>query len=84
MTGFNDSNETIRVYISNSYGEGFAGHKEVESGTTLGELSNQECGGANPDLFMIRHNGSKDPSSSTVLSNEDTVSFTPTKIKGAA
>lgn len=87
MTGFgNESGSpsgSITIYLSNSYGASFAGNKEISAGTTIGDLFRQECGDADPDLFMIRHNGDRDPSSNTVLVDNDTVSFTPVKIKGA-
>lgn len=88
MTGFgNESGSpsgSITIYLSNSYGRSFAGNKTIPAGFTIGDLFKQECGDADSNLFMIRHNGDKDPSSTTVLQDNDTVSFTPVKIKGAS
>jgi sulfur carrier protein ThiS len=68
------------LYINND-GSGFADHIEVDEGTTVKQLFEQQVEGS-PENYLIRVN--RQPTSAgQVLQDGDRVSITPTKIEGA-
>ena len=73
----------MKVLFINNQGAGFADHIEVHEGITVSELFAQRAKGSKPDDFLIRVNRLP-ASSDQVLQPGDRVSFTPTKIEGAA
>ena len=73
----------MRVLFINNDGGGFADHIEVEAGTTVARLFAQRLPGRKAADFLIRVNRQAS-SADEVLSEGDRVSFTPTKIEGAA
>ena len=67
----------------NNDGGGFADYVDVAAGTTVAQLFEQQIGSAKPENYLIRVN--RQPvSNDYVLQEGDRVSFTPTKIEGAA
>jgi hypothetical protein len=73
----------MRVLFINNQGAGFADHIEVNEGITVSDLFSQRAKGSKPDDYLIRVNRLP-ASSDQVLQPGDRVSFTPTKIEGAA
>ena len=70
------------LYINND-GGGFADHIEVTEDTTVQELFNKRVGTGREANYLIRVN--RQPvARDQVLVDGDRVSFTPTKIEGAA
>jgi hypothetical protein len=72
----------MRILFINNDGGGFAGHTEVEEGTTASGLFEQKLPGRDPQDFLIRVN--RQPAADQVLQEGDRVSITPTKVEGAA
>ena len=73
----------MRIMFINNDGGGFADHIEVADGTTVAALFGQRAPGRKADDFLIRVN--RQPATADqVLCEGDRVSFTPTKIEGAA
>ena len=73
----------MRILFINNDGGGFAGHTEVEEGTTTSQLFGQKLPGREPQDFLIRVN--RQPAAADqVLQEGDRVSITPTKVEGAA
>ena len=73
----------MRILFINNDGGGFADHIEVEPSTTLAKLFAQRLPEARAAHYLIRVN--RQPASADqVLQEGDRVSFTPTKIEGAA
>jgi hypothetical protein len=73
----------MTILFINSDGGGFADHIAVDDGTTVAALFAQKMPGRKPADFLIRVN--RLPSTSDqILRDGDRVSFTPTKIEGAA
>ena len=72
----------MRVLVINNDGGGFADYLEVEAGTTVAQLFQQQVKHARPRDYLIRVN--RQPTAHDQLLQEgDRVSFTPTKIEGA-
>jgi hypothetical protein len=70
------------LYINND-GGGFADHIDVPDGTTVRTLFQQRVGSGQPENYLIRVN--RQPAAAEqVLQAGDRVTFTPTKIEGAA
>jgi hypothetical protein len=73
----------MKILFINNDGGGFADHIEVEEGTTVGKLFSQRIENGRPENYLIRVN--RQPAASDQpLQEGDRVSFTPTKIEGAA
>lgn len=68
--------------LVNNEGSGFAGLKEVETGTTIDQLFRSEMGSRDFSSFTVSVNH-KQVSSDYVLQAGDRVSMTPSKIEGA-
>ena len=73
----------MRVLFINNDGGGFADHIDVEAGITVATLFAQRVPGRKAADFLIRVNRQA-ASADQVLQEGDRVSFTPTKIEGAA
>ncbi len=72
----------VILFINND-GAGFADHVEIPEGTTVEQLFAQRVPHGKPADYLIRVN--RQPVSATqVLQEGDRVSFTPSKIEGAA
>jgi molybdopterin converting factor small subunit len=70
------------LYINND-GGGFADYLDIESGTTVEQLFQQQLPDRSPGDYLIRVN--REPSSRDYpLKEGDRVSMTPLKIEGAA
>ena len=73
----------MRLLFINNDGGGFADHVEADEGTTVIQFFEKRLPGRKPADYLIRVN--RQPASSDQVLNEgDRVSFTPTKIEGAA
>ena len=73
----------MKILYVNNAGGGFADHIEVPEGTTVCQLFEQKLSGASASDFLIRVNRQVAPADQ-VLQQGDRVTFTPTKIEGAA
>lgn len=73
----------MKIFFINNDGGGFADHIEVAEDTTVGQLFGQRMPGGRPQNYLIRVNRLP-ASAEQVLLDQDRVSFTPTKIEGAA
>ena len=73
----------MRVFFINNDGGGFADHIDVAEGTTVKQLFSERIKHGSPSGYLIRVNRQPVPSDQ-VLQEGDRVSFTPTKIEGAA
>lgn len=73
----------MKLFFINNQGSGFADHIEVEQGTTVNDLFAEKMPGRKADDFLIRVNRLPTPADQ-VLQPGDRVSFTPSKIEGAA
>jgi sulfur carrier protein ThiS len=72
----------MRILFVNHFGGGFADQIDVPEGTTVSRLFEQRVGGK-PEGYLIRVN--RQPAAADqVLQEGDRVTFTPTKIEGAA
>jgi hypothetical protein len=73
----------VKILFINNDGGGFADYIDVEEGTTVQTLFAQRMKSAQPANYLIRIN--RQPAAADqVLREGDRVSFTPTKIEGAA
>ena len=72
----------MRILFINNQGGGFADHIEVETGTTVSQLFQQQIRGGKPEDYLIRVNRLP-ASADQILQEGDRVSMTPTKIEGA-
>jgi sulfur carrier protein ThiS len=73
----------MRILLINNDGGGFADYIEVAEGTTVETLFAQRISHGKPEDYLIRVN--RQPATAEqVLQEGDRVSFTPTKIEGAA
>lgn len=73
----------MKLFFINNDGGGFADTIEADDGITVGRLFAQRMSGRKPADFLIRVN--RQPATSDqVLQPGDRISFTPTKIEGAA
>jgi hypothetical protein len=73
----------MRVLFINNDGGGFADHIDVEAGITVAAFFTQRLPGRKAADFLIRVNR-QSASAEQALQEGDRVSFTPTKIEGAA
>jgi sulfur carrier protein ThiS len=73
----------MRVLFINNDGAGFADYIEVESGTTVRQLFQQQVPAGKPENHLIRVNRQPVPADQA-LQEGDRVSITPTKIEGAS
>ena len=72
----------MKVLFINNDGGGFADHIDVQDGTTVQQLFQQQISSGKPDNYLIRVN--RQPCAPDQLLREgDRISFTPTKIEGA-
>lgn len=73
----------MRILFLNNDGGGFADYIEVDEGTTVSTLFDARIRAGRPEDYLIRVN--RQPAASDQrLRAGDRVSFTPTKIEGAA
>ena len=73
----------VKVLVINNDGGGFADYVDLPHGTSVRELFLQQLGSAKPENYLIRVN--RQPTSADqVLTENDRVSITPTKIHGAS
>ncbi len=72
----------MRILFVNNHGGGFADFINVEDGLTVQQLFDQQINSGKPEDFMIRVNRQPVPATQ-VLSDNDRISITPTKIEGA-
>ncbi|MBX9583970.1 MAG: hypothetical protein K2X87_27030 [Gemmataceae bacterium] len=73
----------MTLFFINNDGGGFADTIEADDGATVGRLFEQRMPGRRPADFLIRVNRLP-AAADQVLRDGDRVSFTPTKIEGAA
>ena len=72
----------MKILFLNHDGGGFADHIEIEEGTTVETLFEQQMKNAKPSDYLIRVN--RQPcSAGQILREGDRVSITPRKIEGA-
>ena len=73
----------MQVLVINNDGGGFASHIDVDDGTTVRQLFEQQVKSRAPEDYLIRVN--RQPcSAEQTLQPGDRVSITPVKIEGAA
>lgn len=73
----------MRIMYINNDGGGFADHITIDDGTTVEQLFEARVPDGDPGSYLIRVN--RQPSTrDQELQEGDRVSFTPTKIEGAA
>ena len=73
----------MRILFLNHDGGGFADHIEIEEGTTVAALFEQQMKGAKPQDYLIRVD--RQPcTADQVLHEGCRISITPRKIEGAA
>ena len=73
----------MHIHLVHNKGAGYSGEKEIQNGTTIGQLFFSEIGdSARPGDFLIRVN-QEEVKASRVLEDGDYVSITPTKVSGA-
>lgn len=73
----------MKVFYINNHGGGFADTIEIPEDQTVGQFFNERLPGSKPQDYLIRVN--RLPSSADqVLSEQDRISISPTKIMGAA
>ena len=73
----------MRILFINNDGGGFADHVEVADGSTVAALFAEKMPGRKPADVLIRVNRLP-AAADQVLQPGDRLSFTPTKIEGAA
>jgi hypothetical protein len=73
----------MKVLFINNDGGGFADQIEVEPGTTVRQLFEQQLPDRKPEDYLIRVNR-LESTADQELKEGDRVSMTPTKIEGAA
>ena len=71
------------IFFINNDGAGFADHLDIAEGTTVEKLFAERIPHGKPSDYLIRINRQPAPASQ-VLQEGDRVTFTPTKIEGAA
>ena len=73
----------MRIFFINHHGGGFADYVEVAEGTTVEKFFHERIPGGKPENYLIRVD--RQPTGAQeVLREGQRVSFTPTKIEGAA
>ena len=73
----------MQILVINNDGAGFADYVEVSEGTTVQQLFSRQVASPKPENYLIRANRLP-VASDQVLQEGDRISFTPTKIEGAA
>jgi cold shock CspA family protein len=73
----------MKVLFINNDGGGFADQVDVEPGTTVRQLFEQQLPDRKPEDYLIRVNR-LESTADQELKEGDRVSMTPTKIEGAA
>jgi len=73
----------VKILYINNDGGGFADYIEVNSGNTVERLFAQQLPGRRAEDYLVRVNRQPVPRD-YVLQEGDRVTFTPTKIEGAA
>ncbi len=73
----------MNVLFVNCDGGGFADHLDIAEGTTVGVLFCEKVPYGKPADYLIRVNRQPAPANQ-VLQAGDRITFTPTKIEGAA
>ena len=73
----------MKVLFINCDGGGFADHLDIAEGTTVGTLFCEKVSYGKASDYLIRVNRQPAPANQ-VLQEGDRISFTPTKIEGAA
>ena len=73
----------MRILYINNDGGGFADQVDVEPGTTVRQLFEQQLPDRKPEDYLIRVNR-LESTADQELKEGDRVSMTPTKIEGAA
>ena len=68
--------------VINTAGGGFADYIDIDDGTTVRQLFEQQVKTPNPENYLIRVNRQPVPADQ-ILQEGDRISFTPTKIVGA-
>jgi hypothetical protein len=74
--------DRMKVLFINNDGGGFADQIEVEPGTTVRQLFEQQLADRKPEDYLIRVNR-QESTADQELHEGDRVSMTPTKIEGA-
>ena len=73
----------IRCLYLNNDGSGFADYVEVPEGTTVEKFFAERVSHGKPQDYLIRVNR-QSVAANQILQEGDRISFTPTKIEGAA
>lgn len=72
----------MQIFFVNNDGGGFASKLEVQEGTTVGQLFEQQVPHGKPQDYLVRVNRLPAPADQALREN-DRCTFTPTKIEGA-
>lgn len=72
----------MKILVINNDGGGYADHIDVQEGTTVRSLFQQQIGSSKPENYLIRVNRQPVPQEQQ-LQEGDRISFTPVKIEGA-
>jgi hypothetical protein len=72
----------MKILFINCDGSGFADYIDVQNGSTVRQLFDQQIHSGKPDNYLIRVNRQHVPADQ-VLREGDRVSITPSKIEGA-
>ncbi len=73
----------MRLLFINNHGGGYADYIDVTEGTTVEAFFEQQMADAEPNDYLIRVNRQPVPRD-YVLQANDCITFTPTKVEGAA
>lgn len=73
----------MRVLVINNQGGGFADYLDIPDDITVAQLFAQQCPDKAPEDYLIRVNRQPAPRDQRLVAG-DRISFTPTKIEGAA
>ena len=78
-----ERNLKMKILFINNSGGGYADYIQVQEPMTIDQLFKDKMSNESPDNFLIRVNRMPVPKD-YVLQDNDRVTFTPTKIDGAA
>lgn len=73
----------MKILVINNDGGGFADYLDVPEDVTVHALFQQQIGDRSPSDYLIRVNRQPAPADQRLVEG-DRISFTPTKIQGAA
>ena len=73
----------MKILFINNLGGGFAGHIEIEEGTTIERMFHDRMGGERSENYLVRVNR-QIVAADYILVEGDRVTFTPMNIEGAA